>query len=298
MPRAKLIVILCRRLCGNRFFRFSALVAVPLLLASTGFTAPQPPGNRAKTYVGFDRNVYPGDELLDSLRATFAYTGYWLNTPPGETSNTWAGKRTLLKSRGFGFLVTFNGRLDKEIKGATKTPVELGAADAELAVAAAKREGFPRRAIIFLDQEEGGRLLPEQSAYLFSWIDGVRKADYRAGVYCSGIRVPDGGSSISTADDILSKDAGRNISLWIANDQCPPAPGCSVPSPAAEPALSGTPAALVWQYAQSPKRNAFAAACPGYSAADNLCYAPSVPHTNRSHVDLNTSTSADPSAGR
>jgi hypothetical protein len=293
------IAILCRRLCDNRFFRFiSAFAAVPLLLASTGIAAPQPSGNRAKTYIGFDRNVYPGDELLDLLRATFAYAGYWLNTPPGETTNTWAGKRTLLKSRGFGFLVTFNGRLDKEIKAAKTTPAELGAADAELAVATAKREGFPARTIIFLDQEEGGRLLPEQSAYLFAWIDGVRKADYRAGVYCSGIRVLDGGSSISTADDILSKDAGRNIPLWVANDQCPPAPGCSVPSPAPEPASSETPTALVWQYAQSPKRNAFAAACPGYSAADHLCYAPSVPHTNRTHVDLNTSISADPSAGR
>jgi hypothetical protein len=298
MPRAKLIAVLCRRSHRNLLCcLISALVAVPLLLASTGIAAP-PSGNRAQAYIGFDRNVYPGDELLDSLRATFAYTGYWLNTPPGETTNTWVGKRPLLKSRGFGFLVIFNGRLDKEIKAARTTPTALGAADAELAVAAAKRDGFPLRTIIFLDQEEGGRLLPEQSAYLFAWIDGVHKADYRAGVYCSGIRVPDGGSSISTADDILSKDAGRHIPLWVANDQCPPAPGCSVPSPAPKPALSGTPAALVWQYAQSPKRNAFAAACPGYSAADHLCYAPSGPHTDRSHVDLNTSISADPSAGR
>jgi hypothetical protein len=266
-----------------------------LLLASTGITAQQPSGH---TYIGFDRNVYPGDEILDSLRATFAYTGYWLNTPPGEISNTWTGKRTLLKARGFGFLVIFNGRLDKEIKAARTTPAALGAADAELAVSAAKREGFPLRTIIFLDQEEGGRLLPEQSAYLFSWIDGVRKANYRSGVYCSGIRVQDGNSSVSTADDILSRDAGRNISLWVANDQCPPAPGCIVPSKAPEPALSGIPIALVWQYAQSPKRNGFAAACPGYKEVDNLCYAPSVPHSAQSHVDLNTSSSPDPSAGR
>src|SRR6202011_182575 len=104
-------------------------------------------------------------------------TGYWLNPPPGEMSNTWAGKRALLKRRGFGFLVIFNGRLDKEIKAAKTTPAQLGAADAELAVSAAKREGFPLQTIIFLDQEEGGRLLPEQSAYLFSWIEAVRKAN-------------------------------------------------------------------------------------------------------------------------
>ena len=39
------------------------------------------------TYLGFDRNEYPGDANLKTLRQTFSYTGYWLNNPPGATSN-------------------------------------------------------------------------------------------------------------------------------------------------------------------------------------------------------------------
>jgi hypothetical protein len=38
----------------------------------------------AQSYLGFDRNTYPGDANLKALHQTFAYTGYWLNNPPGE----------------------------------------------------------------------------------------------------------------------------------------------------------------------------------------------------------------------
>src|SRR6266496_4577387 len=57
------------------------------------------------SYLGFDRNDYPGDENLPILRRTFSYAGYWLNNPPGAKANTWAGKRHALGSAGFGFLV-------------------------------------------------------------------------------------------------------------------------------------------------------------------------------------------------
>ena len=68
------------------------------------------------TYLGFDRNEYPGDATLKTLRQTFSYSGYWLNNPPGESSNSWAGHRTAVESAGFGFLVLFNGRLYAELK--------------------------------------------------------------------------------------------------------------------------------------------------------------------------------------
>ena len=138
-----------------------------------------------RTYLGFDRNNYPGDAALPQLRKNFRFTSYWLNNPPGETSNSWNGKRSILKERGFGFLVLFNGRLYSELKG--KNPAALGEMDGKAAVSAAIREGFPLHVRIFLDQEEGGRLLAEQTDYLFAWIDTVRKSGLRAGVYCSGI---------------------------------------------------------------------------------------------------------------
>src|ERR1700679_170327 len=69
-----------------------------------------------KSYLGFDRNTYPGDANRKPLHQTFSYTGYWLTHPPGEKTNTWTGHRAAVESAGFGFLVIFNGRLYAELK--------------------------------------------------------------------------------------------------------------------------------------------------------------------------------------
>jgi hypothetical protein len=247
-----------------------------------------------QSYLGFDRNDYPGDANLPVLRRTFSYTGYWLNNPPGAKTNSWAGKRPALESAGFGFLVLFNGRLYKELK---RDPVALGQTDAREAVAAAKREGFPAHTIIFLDIEEGGRMLPEQKAYIYRWIDDVMDARFRAGVYCSGMPAKEGKSSIVTAEDIRANEEGREISYWVTNDACPPSPGCSISKRAPAPSASRVSFADVWQYVQSPRRKDFARMCRNYHP-DGNCYPPGVDPASHLHVDLNTATSADPSAGR
>jgi len=246
------------------------------------------------TYLGFDRNDYPGDASLPTLRQSFAYTGYWLNNPPGANSNSWAGKRAVLKQAGFGFLVLFNGRLYKDLK---RSPEAFGQADGRAAVEAAKREGFPAKAVIFLDIEEGGRMLPEQKAYIYRWIDEVTDAGFRAGVYCSAIPAKEGKSTIVTADDIRASAEGREISYWVTNDVCPPSPGCSIATSLPEPAKSGVGFADIWQYAQSPRRKDFARMCRNYNP-DGNCYPPGIPPSSHLHVDVNTASSADPSAGR
>jgi hypothetical protein len=251
-------------------------------------------GQPPKSYFGFDKNDYPGDALLPGLRRSFAYTGYWLNNPPGENSNSWAGKRATLKANGFGFMILYNGRADAELKG--KDAAALGRADAAAAIAAAQREGFGSGAILFLDQEEGGRLLPEQSAYLFSWIEAVRGSRYKPGVYCSGIPVAEGSSKITTAEQIASHE-GNKVALWVVNDECPPAPGCRIPEKSLAVTSSGIPKALVWQYARSP-RTEFARQCPATYAADSNCYAPGLAHSPETFLDLNVSSSLDPSSGR
>jgi hypothetical protein len=246
-------------------------------------------------YLGFDQNSYPGDDRLAVLHHSLAYTGYWLNTPPGAQNNSWAGKRAVLRSQGFGFLILYNGLLDAELAG--KDAAALGRRDAAAAIAAAGKADFPARAIIFLDQEEGGRLLPEQSAYLFAWVDGIRKSRFRPGVYCSGIAVRDGATSITTAGDILNHAGDRHIALWVFNDGCPPSPGCALPPKSLSPSASGIPQALVWQYARSP-RTQFAQGCAATYAPDSNCYAPGMPRDARSFLDLDLSNSADPSSGR
>ncbi len=257
-----------------------------------------PAQQSSSTYLGFDRNDYPGDGNLKALRQTFAYSGFWLNLPPGEKVNTWAGKRQTLQSAGFGFLVLFNGRLFAQLKTVANA-TRLGKLDAETAIASARHEGFPAATIIFIDQEEGGRMLPEQKAYFYAWVDGISAAGFRAGIYCSGIAAQEGkGVSVITAEDIRQNSAGRKIAYWVANDACPPSPGCVFPKRPPSPTASGIDFAEIWQFAQSPKRRDVAARCPANYDRDGSCYPSGVDRAMRLYLDVNTATSADPSQGR
>ena len=248
-----------------------------------------------QTYLGFDRNQYPGDATLKTLRQTFSYTGYWLNNPPGEKSNSWAGHRAAVDSAGFGFLVLFNGRLYADLKSVANAK-RLGASDARSAAASARREGFAGNTIIFLDQEQGGLMLPEQKAYIYAWVDGVTAAGFRAGIYCSGQPSPDE-NKVITALDIQQHAGTRHIIYWAINDACPPSPGCVFQKSPPLPALSGIDFAEVWQYAQSPQRKDVAAHCTSYSQ-DGNCYPPGIALSQGLHIDVNSATSPDPSHGR
>jgi hypothetical protein len=256
------------------------------------------PAVSAPAYLGFDRNNYPGDQNLKVLHQTFSYTGFWLNHPPSARTNTWSGKRKTLQSAGFGFLVLFNGRLFNELKSVSYAS-KLGKSDAQAAVAAARREGFPAKTIIFLDQEQGGRMLPEQKAYIYAWVDGVTAGGFAAGIYCSGISAEkEGGENIVTANDIRQNAGARRITFWVTNDACPPAPGCAFPKQSLTPSDSSIPFADVWQFAQSPKRPEVAASCPANYNSDGNCYPPGISIAQHLHIDVNTATTADPSHGR
>jgi len=269
-------------------FLFCALSLFAANSASTPEAAPHP-------YLGFDRNDYPGDAGMKLLRRNFTFTGYWLGNPPGEKTNTWTGKRELLRSQGFGFLVLYSGRDSGEFKKEDDAKLK-GAHDAESAIAAAKAENFPPGTIIFLDIEEGGRLSERYHAYLAVWSDALTHAGYRPGVYCSGMPVKEEpGVTITSADDIRNHAATGDITFWIFNDACPPSPGCAMPQDPPAPSKSGIPYAQVWQFARSPRDKQTARHCRGY-AKDGNCYAAS-DAAHRFHLDVNSATSPDPSGG-
>lgn len=260
--------------------------------------APQAEGR----FLGFDRNGYPGDERLAELHRQFSFAGYWLNNPPGATQNGWSGKRQKLRAAGFGFLVLWNGRLEAEINRARVTPEALGRQDAAAAIAAAKQEGFPAKTVLFLDQEEGGRLETAQSQYFFGWTEAVAGSEFRSGSYLSGQPAPDGTgpdgkpATITTAQDVKEQIATRHLHpvvLWVAQDACPPAPGCTVQAPRLRD--SGTLDAEVWQYAQSPRRPSLTRSCAQTYASNGECYAGV---TSDLSLDLNVAASSDPSRGR
>src|SRR5438876_3249407 len=182
-------------------FLFSVLLVVPALSQQS---------STPRAYLGFDRNDYPGDAALLALRRSFSFAGYWLGPPPGAKSNSCSGKRELVRSLGFGFLVLYGGPQSNELqqkwseqhvfnnlKTRLSSAWKRGASDARQATAAAKKEGFPSHTVIFLDIEEGGRLPAVYHAYLRSWVDQLERAGYRAGVYCSGMPVDEGGGVTS-----------------------------------------------------------------------------------------------------
>jgi len=251
---------------------------------------------QSHSYLGFDRNIYPGDDALPILRKTFSFASYWLSPSPGEKTNTWKGKRELLLSHGFGFLVLFRGPDTSELKTEADAKVK-GTQDASTASVAAKKEGFALGTIIFLDIEEGGRLSAAYHKYLGAWSEELKRAGFLAGVYCSGIPVKEEpGVIITTADDIRNQGPLNDTLIWVFNDACPPSPGCAFPRDHPAPSASGIPYAEVWQFAQSPRRKERTAFCPTKYAPDGNCYSPN-DTTHKWFLDVNTATSPDPSGG-
>ena len=291
--------------------KLNLLVAAAFLfslpwLTNTGAEAhglnQQSRNDSSNAYLGFDVNEYPGDAALPLLKQTFVFAGFWLNVPPGAKSNNWMGKRAEFAKNGFGFLVLFNGRLERELTSPAQAG-ELAVTDGKSATAAAQREGFPAGTIIFLDQEEGGRLLPTQMAYVLQWADTVTANGFRAGIYCSGIPAKEGKATIVTANDIHDHEDGRKITYFVYNDACPPSPGCATKNPPS-PANSAISFASIWQYAQSPRRHEFTKSCSATYNADGNCYSPANAATSTSKqnpgifLDLDSATSSDPSNGR
>ena len=285
----------------NRLRSFGAAIAVlwfaliPLLRLRL-LEVQQVTAASNRSYLGFDRNVYPGDSSLPVLRKSFAFASYWLSPPPGEKRNTWKGKRELLLSHGFGFLVLYRGPDSGELKNETDAK-EKGYKAAGEAVFAAKEEGFAAGTIIFLDIEEGGRLPDTYHAYLRAWLEELKRASFVAGAYCSGIPVKEEpGVTITTADDISNHAPSHEVVIWAYNDACPPSPGCAFPESPPAPSASGISYAAVWQFAQSPRRRKLTARCPAKYSPDGNCYALG----DTAHawfLDVNSSTSPNPSGG-
>ena len=141
----------------KQFFIFlsATLLAVTGISISIAAREPSSISNVAPSrtvplaaYMGFDRDVYPGDAAFSTLRKIFQFTGYWLSPPPAEKATTWIGKRDFLRNSGFGFLVLFRGRLSHEFKKGSDGP-EKGSLDAAAAAAASKKKVSPQEQSFF-----------------------------------------------------------------------------------------------------------------------------------------------------
>jgi len=267
-------------------FFFSLLFAASALSPQTSAPA---------AYLGFDRNDYPGDAALPIMRKSFSFTGYWLSSPPGENSNSWTGKREILRSHGFGFALLFAGPTSGQLRDEPYT-LKRVAEDTQAAAAAARREGFPPGSIIFLDVEEGGRLPSTYFTYLRLWASQLSRLGFRAGIYCSSIPIDEGeGLTLVTCDFIRKEIGSTELVYWVYNDACAPSPGCVVPQNPAPPSKSGIAYAQIWQFVRSPRDKETATHCSGYARNGN-CYAPG-DAAHKWFLDVNSATSPDPSGG-
>src|SRR5690242_14978125 len=107
-------------------------------LCFTRLESQAPRSAGVQSYIGFDRNQYPGDDALPLLRKSYSFASYWLSPPPGEKNNSWIGKRDAVQARGFGFLLLYQGRTSGQLPY-KKDSIDAGIADAHAAAAAALR---------------------------------------------------------------------------------------------------------------------------------------------------------------
>ena len=178
----------------------------------------------------------------------------------------------------------------------------FGRQDATAAIAAAQREGFPPGTILFLDQEEGGRLLPEQADYLLAWTEAVAQSAFLPGVYASGQPVADGRGldgkpvTITTIQDIRARVAEVICTLSLSGLFRTPAH----PHPAAlcnrlRPASVAPWTPPLGSLPSLPNANPSTRACARTYSSDGNC---DTPAPARLDVDLSSATTSDPSHGR
>lgn len=233
---------------------------------------------------GFDTRDYPGDAVMRSWFASSPYrwVGYYLPAPC-YTGTTWTGRRDALRSIGWGFAVLYVGEQDWRAMGraavdtdAVENPrcssahltEEQGREHAGAAVTAAAQDGFPAGTVIFLDVERVDRVSPELATYVRSWMAGVlADGRYTPGLYAHDVNVEDLYAIV--ADEFIRSQRTDRPPLWVARTA-----GFELRS---APRESGYAAALIWQ-----------------GVLDTV----EEWAGTRLNIDVNVSTSTDPSGGR
>ena len=93
-------------------------------------------------------------------------------------------------------------------------------------------KAFLPATIIFLDQEQGGRMLPEQKAYIYAWVDGVIARRISRWNLLFRHAAPDG-SNVVTAEDIRQSAGNRaRSSTGPSTMPARPRPDAHFPQPA------------------------------------------------------------------
>lgn len=250
----------------------AALAAALLTGCGGGVAVPgagQPEPEAARGVPGFDTREYPGDAAMATWRASSPYrwVGFYLPAPC-YTGTSWQGKRSALRSMGWGLAVLFVGEQDwpdsavrgdtaatpdsaaadplaadslrADLAGADAAPrctrdnlgPDAGQRDGRAAATAAAAEGFPTGTAIFLDVERVDSVSSALAEYVAGWTEAVL-ADGRfdPALYAHG----------ENADALVAvmEAAGAAPRLWVASTG-----GFGLRR---GPTESGFPRASIWQ---------------------------------------------------
>lgn len=232
---------------------------------------------------GFDTRDYPGDAAMRQWfgASPYRWVGYYLPAPC-YTGTTWSGRRQALRDIGWGFAVLFVGEQDWRAMGRAPTDTavanprcssahltpENGRAHADDAAAAADADGFPAGTVIFLDVERVESVSPELDGYVRAWMARMLEGGrYTPGLYAHDVNVE--AVYAAVADEYVQANREDRPPLWVARTR-----DFDV---AASPRESGYAAASIWQGRLNTSEEW---------------------NGTRLNIDVNVSSSADPSRGR
>jgi hypothetical protein len=172
----------------------------------TGQKSPLADAQTGGKHMGFDTHTYPGDKTMQAWKsapgAPYRWVGYYLPGPCHHDAS-WVGKRQKLVDMGWGLAVVYVGQ---QTWGRTPRPLtpqrlaqlqksgktcdadlitaERGRADADDAIAATLKEGFPERSIVFLDIERMETMPQAMRDYYRAWAKRLLEdGRFRPGAY-------------------------------------------------------------------------------------------------------------------
>lgn len=227
-------------------------------------------------HLGFDRSAYPGDAVMQSLweATSMAYVGVYLAPAPSHADVAWVGKVPLLREMGWGFLPVYVGQQALGGPGSHTLIPEQGVRDAREAAVLAATARFPRGSVIYIEIEQGGLLSGAFLDYVAEWVDEVDgNTDYWAGVYCS---------FVDTAAQVTAQVGAIPAWVFRVRDGGPSTVDLAQEQPP-DPAESGFPSAVAWQYRLS------------LSGAIDLTWVDDAGSHTLHQVDLDSSQLPDPS---
>ena len=240
-------------------------------------SAAQTTSSSAASFLGFDRNDYPGDQNLPALRQTFSFAGY----PRLNDSSRRKFKQ-----------------LERQAANSQLCWIRIPGAVQWQALCRSEIR-FPNDGARDIRRDSRGRRRPSRrisrATLLSSSIRSRADACYPSrkptsmpgsmghrcrvsapGIYCSGIAAKKTTGDIVTADDIRQNAAlARHCVLRYRRRNVPPHRDARFVKPP-NPVESGVSFADVWQFARSPRREVFHGEMSATYLADGNCYPPGV----------------------